>query len=184
MTAVAGLVLAAGAGRRMGQPKALLRHASGETFVHAAVRALRGGGCDSVTVVVGAAPVDATDVDATIVAAPGWESGMGESLRSGLAALDSSDAVAALVLLVDLPDVGSAVVQRVLTAATIDGDVLARATFEGEPGHPVLLGRSHWAAVRVAADGDKGARDYLAANEVTAVECGDLATGRDLDSPS
>lgn len=167
----------------MGQPKALLRRASGETFVHAAVRALREGGCDSVTVVVGAAHVDAADVDATIVTAPGWEAGMGESLRAGLAALDPSDTDAALILLVDLPDVGSAVVHRVLTATPIDGNVLARATFGGEPGHPVLIGRAHWAAVRVAADGDKGARDYIAANEVTTVECGDLATGRDLDVP-
>ena len=183
MTVVAGLVLAAGAGRRMGQPKALLRHASGETFVHAAVQALRDGGCDSVTVVVGAAPVDAAEVDATIVTAPGWESGMGESLRAGLSALDASDAAVALVLLVDLPDVGSAVVQRVLAATPIDDNVLARATFGGEPGHPVLIGRAHWAAVRAAADGDKGARDYLAANEVKTVECGDLATGSDLDVP-
>ena len=51
------------------------------------------------------------------------------------------------------------------------------------PGHPVLLGRHHWAEVAESATGDRGARDYLAANPVQLVECGDLATGHDRDSP-
>ena len=80
----------------------------------------------------------------------------------------------------DLPDVGADVVRRVLAAAT-GPQVLARAAYAGEPGHPVLLGRDHWAAVAESATGDRGARDYLAAHDVTLVECGDLATGADRD---
>ena len=46
----------------------------------------------------------------------------------------------------------------------------------------MLLGRDHWEGVCASAAGDRGARDYLAAHDVTMVECGDLATGRDVDS--
>ena len=54
---------------------------------------------------------------------------------------------------------------------------LARAAYDGVPGHPVLLGRDHWAGVVGRRRGDRGARDYLAAHDVDLVECGDLATG-------
>ena len=74
---------------------------------------------------------------------------------------------AALVSLVDLPDVDSRVVSRVLAAAVGPG-VLARASYDGVPGHPVLLGSDHWADVIEAATGDRGARDFLAAREVSA----------------
>jgi CTP:molybdopterin cytidylyltransferase MocA len=51
------------------------------------------------------------------------------------------------------------------------------------PGHPVLLGRDHWDGVIETAGGDQGARAYLSSREVTLVECGDLASGRDVDAP-
>jgi CTP:molybdopterin cytidylyltransferase MocA len=107
---------------------------------------------------------------------------MSASLRTGLAALDRA-ADAALVTLVDLPDVSADVVRRVAAAAT-GADVLARAAYDGTPGHPVLIGRDHWAGVIAAATGDQGARDYLKPREVVLVECGDLATGRDVDTPA
>ena len=88
---------------------------------------------------------------------------------------------AALVSLVDLPDVDAAVVARVLDAASRGRGDLARAAYDGVPGHPVLLGRDHWAGVVASATGDRGARDYLAAHDVDLVECGDLATGADVD---
>jgi len=46
----------------------------------------------------------------------------------------------------------------------------------------VAIGRDHWAAVRTTARGDRGARDHLRATPHRLVECGDLATGRDLDT--
>ena len=61
---------------------------------------------------------------------------------------------------------------------------LVRATYDGRPGHPVLLGRDHWHGVLETATGDRGARDYLATNMVLLVECGDLASGVDVDSPT
>ncbi|MWC00434.1 nucleotidyltransferase family protein, partial [Agromyces sp. MMS17-SY077] len=60
---------------------------------------------------------------------------------------------------------------------------LARATYRGLPGHPVLLGRDHWAPLAAALHGDRGAGPYLVAQGALAVECGDLATGADRDRP-
>jgi CTP:molybdopterin cytidylyltransferase MocA len=188
--AAAGLLLAAGAGRRMGGPKALLRSADGELFVDRAVRMLLGGGCRSVTVVLGAradevrsAARSLTGDRVDVVVAADWDEGMGATLRAGLDALSGAGAVeAALVHLVDLPDVGAEVVRRVLSAQ-VGPDGLARATYHGGPGHPVLLGRSHWPGIAAAAVGDRGARDYLADRAVLNVECGDLAGGQDLDRP-
>ncbi len=112
-----------------------------------------------------------------------FERGMGSSLQVGLRALPDVDA--ALVMLVDLPDVGASVVRRILDAARIPGrSALVRASYAGRPGHPVLLGRDHWAGVIASAVGDEGARGYLRAHPPTLVECGDLATGADVDRPA
>jgi CTP:molybdopterin cytidylyltransferase MocA len=190
---VAGLLLAAGEGRRMGTPKALLRDRAGVPFLERTIGVLLDGGCDSVTVVLGASAGEArtlldadgwSDDDAVaVIEAADWATGMGASLRCGLETLVASDAEAALVTLVDLPDVTDQVVRRLL-ADPVGADTLARASYDGRAGHPVLLGRGHWAGVLETVDGDRGARDYLAVHEVRAVECGDLATGRDVDHPT
>ena len=96
---VRGLVLAAGAGRRMGGPKALVRATvDGPTLVERAVHLLTAGGCDGVTVVVGAAGEEVESLvrtlgrDVDVTPCPDWDEGMGASLRAGLAALASGDA--------------------------------------------------------------------------------------------
>jgi CTP:molybdopterin cytidylyltransferase MocA len=111
---------------------------------------------------------------------------MGASLRAGLAALTlRSEVEAVLIGLVDLPDVGPAVVRRILdTASMAWRSELSRAAYGGVPGHPTLIGRDHWAGVIEVALGDRGARDYFRAHEHRLVECGDLATGRDVDTPA
>ncbi|WP_411286283.1 NTP transferase domain-containing protein [Lapillicoccus sp.] len=181
MTSVVGVLLAAGAGRRFGGPKALARDDDGTSWLLRSVQAL--GPCAEIVVVLGAEAERAAALLPMSVArirADDWADGMGASLRSGLTALAETSHDAALVSLVDLPDVDAAVVAR-LAAAAGGPDVLARAAYDGVPGHPVLLGRDHWAGVVETASGDRGARDYLAAHEVALVECGDLATGVDVD---
>lgn len=176
-----GLLLAAGAGRRLGTPKALVRDPDGTSWLHRALATL--AVCDGATVVLGASAAEAARLlppSVDLVVAEDWESGMGASLRAGLAALPP-EADAALVTLVDLPDVTSEVVARVLAAAS-GPHALARATYDGRPGHPVLLGRDFWERAAQRAVGDRGARDLLAEADVTLVECGDLATGDDVDS--
>ena len=197
----AGLVLAAGEGRRFGGPKAPYV-LDGERLVDRAVRVLREAGCEPVVVVLGAWAGDVPGAEAVVNA--DWASGMGSSLRRGLehlAALDEEARVRSVrgfdrvvVTLVDLPGLTSAAVRRITAAAegepTADGEPvahgaegLAAATYDGVRGHPVLLGRTHWEAVAAQAAGDRGARDYLAAHDVTLVEVGDVATGGDLDTP-
>jgi len=180
---VAGLLLAAGAGRRFGGPKALAE-IDGEPLVLRALKALRAAGCSPVRVVLGAA----ADEDAALLPDPAeavraedWETGMGASLKAGLAALEATEGpVAALVHLVDLPWAGPGVLARVAAHAS-DGTV-ARAAYDGVPGHPVLLGRRWWAEIADTAHGDRGARDWLATRtDLRLVECGDLGSGRDVD---
>ncbi|QFG70225.1 nucleotidyltransferase family protein [Ornithinimicrobium pratense] len=192
-----GLLLAAGAGRRYGGPKALADDGSGPWVVRA-VRTLHDGGCGDVLVVTGAAAeevetllADMTDTRVSAVRCGTWEEGMGESLRAGLTALATrgrSIPTQALVHLVDLPDVGPDVIARLLDARPagaggVGGDALVRAAYRGVPGHPVLLGQDHWQPVLDVARGDAGARAYLRRTRPGLVECGDLASGTDVDTP-
>ncbi len=180
-----GLLLAAGAGTRMGMPKALVRTDDGEPWLVRGVRALTEGGCAQVTVVLGAAAEQALPLlegtGATAVVAADWAEGMSASLRAGLAAAVATDADAVVVTLVDLPDVSADVVARLL-APRPGPATLRRATYDGRAGHPVVLGRDHWAGAGGRAVGDRGARDYLGTHDVEPVECGDLASGEDVDS--
>lgn len=181
MTSVVGVLLAAGAGERYGGPKALARDDDGTSWLLRSVQALRA--CSEIVVVLGAEAERAAallPLSVSRIRADDWAEGMGASLRAGLAALAPTPHETALVSLVDLPDVDAAVVARLLATATGPAD-LARAAYDGVPGHPVLIGRDHWAGVIDVATGDRGARDYLAAHEVALIECGDLATGADVD---
>jgi CTP:molybdopterin cytidylyltransferase MocA len=184
MTSVVGVLLAAGAGTRMGRPKALVSDGRGSWLIQSCMT-LRNGGCDDIIVVIGASAPEARallgDLPVDVVEAADWSEGMGASLRAGLARAADDDADAALVHLVDLPDVGADVVRRVGALAAVDA--LARATYAGRPGHPVLIGREHWSDVIRDVAGDHGARDYLDQHEAVDVECSDLASGRDVDLP-
>jgi CTP:molybdopterin cytidylyltransferase MocA len=168
----------------MGMPKALVSDERGSWLVRG-VGLLQDGGCRRVTVVLGADVERArslvADVDVAVAVADDWAEGMGASLRAGLRAMDGSADDGVVVTLVDLPDLVPEVVARVIAAGPGPA-ALARATYAGRPGHPVLLGRHHWSGVIETAVGDQGARAYLADHDVTLVECGDLATGRDVDT--
>lgn len=167
----------------MGTPKALVHDADGSSWLRTSVRALSSGGCDQVYVVLGAAAEQARPLlhglAIEVVVAADWSDGMAASLRVGLAAVTRDAPV--LVSLVDLPDVGAEVMARVLAAPAGPTD-LARAVYDGRPGHPVLIGASHLDPLMVSLHGDVGARAYLERHDVTLVECGDLASGVDVDS--
>ncbi len=212
VSAIAGIVLAAGRGVRMGRPKALVPHpATGRTLVEETVWRVATAGVRRLVVVTGAAApeVEATllsgawavgapprhRIDVFLVECPDFAEGIGASLRTGLEALadlyespaaGSDDA--ALVTLVDLPDVGVEVYRRLLRSARAQTRArrcggLARAAYHGVPGHPVVLGSEHWPDIASSAAGDRGARDYLQRHPVRLIECADLATGRDVDAP-
>lgn len=184
---VAGVLLAAGGGRRLGgRPKALLEH-RGRPLIEHAVRSLRDGGCGPLHVVLGAAADEvrarADLAGCAVTVNPDWEEGMGSSLRLGMAALDTTDADAALVLLVDQPGIGAEAVARVRLAYRSRAS-LAAASYGGERGHPVLFGADRWADIAVGAVGDRGARAYLREHRdaITLVECSDVAEAYDIDT--
>lgn len=175
---VAGLLLAAGAGTRLGVPKATLEY-RGERLVDRGVRTLAEGGCHPVVVVLGAVTPQVRG--AVVVRNPDWRGGLGSSLRLGLAALPPR-AAAVVVALVDQPLVRAEAV-RLLVAS---GASVAVATYAGRPRNPVLIAREHFAAVAEYAVGDAGARLFLRARPelVTHVEVpgdpSDIDTREDL----
>jgi nicotine blue oxidoreductase len=182
------LLLAAGGGRRLGLgPKALLPY-RGRPLLEHAVAVLRAGGCERVLVVLGAGAAEVRaavrpDAGCTVVENPDWESGMGSSLRTGLASL-APEQDAALVALVDTPGVSAEAVARMLRAHA-EGARLAAAAYAGKRAHPVLIGAEYWAEAARGATGDAGARALLAAHaaDLTLVECADIATPDDIDTP-
>ncbi|NBE54222.1 nucleotidyltransferase family protein [Streptomyces boluensis] len=194
---IAGLLLAAGGGRRLGgRPKALLPY-RGRPLVEHAVQVLRDGGCTEVHVVIGAAAERVRDQAAldgcVLVENPHWEEGMGSSLRAGLDSLAVGGSAratgadrapqAALVSLVDQPGIGPDAVRRIVGAYTSPASLVC-AAYEGRRGHPVLFGAERWAGIAATATGDRGARAYLKAHEseITRVECGDVAEAWDIDT--
>ena len=178
---VAGVLLAAGSGSRLGRPKALVI-VGGQSLVERGVALLRDGGARPVIVVTGAAEPPDRPGDAIMVRNADWATGMGSSLAAGLAAVPP-DCAAAVIALADQPLVGAESVRRLIAAAA-GGAPVAVACYKGRPRNPVLIGREHWPAVLALAIGDVGARPFLRAHPelVTQVECGDVGRPDDIDS--
>jgi len=180
---VAGLLLAAGDGSRLGRPKALVEF-RGMTLAARGAATLADGGADPVLVVTGAAPVRLDG--ATTVHNPLWATGMGSSLKAGLAALTSHDGITAVVVsLADQPLISAEAVRRLIRAHQA-GAAVVIATYDGKPRNPVLLAREHWDQVAAMADGDAGARPFLRAHQelVTLVECAGTGSPDDIDTPA
>jgi molybdenum cofactor cytidylyltransferase/nicotine blue oxidoreductase len=182
---VAGLVLAAGSGRRLGRPKALLRHAGTPLVTHA-VRTVHEAGCAPTVVVLGAAADEIRGTadlgGATVVVNRAWSTGIASSLRAGLAAVGETEADAVLVVPVDMPGITVEAVQ--LVAGRPHRDALVCGTYEGRRGYPVLLGRDHWSGVTTLASADVGVRPYLVARAARVVEvtCDQVAKPGDIDT--
>jgi CTP:molybdopterin cytidylyltransferase MocA len=196
---VAGILLAAGDGSRIGQPKALVV-VGGQSLVRRGIGLLQAGGAWPVVVVSGAAQLDAELGELTrppdrtgagggrpgviSVHNPRWQTGMGSSLVAGLAAVPP-DCTAAVLALADQPLVGPEAVRR-LIAAHAAGANVAVACYDGRPRNPVLIGREHWAEVTALAAGDVGARPFLRAHPelVMQLECADTGRPDDIDTPA
>jgi nicotine blue oxidoreductase len=185
-TSVAGVLLAAGEGSRLGQPKALVK-LDGQTLAERGADMLRAGGADPVLIVTGAVPLDLPGV--RTVRNPQWRTGMGSSLRAALQDLQAPQApgrvAAAVVALADQPLVGAEAVAR-LIAAFRGGASVAVAAYRGQPRNPVLVAREHWPEVITMAVGDQGARAFLRARPelVSLIECGDTGSPDDIDTPA
>lgn len=183
---VAGVVLAAGGGRRFGGPKALVEF-GGSTLVQRCAETLAAGGCGPVLAVVGAeAPrvIRSARVATQCVAInPDWEQGLSSSLRIGLRMTWSTDVGATVVALADQPLVSAVAVER-LIAAWAAGAQAAVSTYGGAARNPVIFDRSVWGEVAEAAAGDEGARGWLRRSPaVVRVACDDAGAPDDVDTP-
>lgn len=184
---VAGVLLAAGDGRRLGQPKALVR-LGGQLLVDRGAEVLADAGCRPVLVVLGAAMAEvragAVLAGAAIVENADWQEGMGSSVRAGLQAAERHAAAAAVMLPVDQPLVDPALVVRLIDAWR-RGAAAAIAAFGGVGRTPVLLDRSLWPAVLEHAVGDVGARNLLRSRPEIGVlvDCDDVGESWDVDTP-
>ena len=179
---IGGLVLAAGAARRFGAPKQLA-DLDGVPLLEHALRTMTSAPVGRVVVVLGAgadevaAGVDLHGADPVVCGR--WEEGQSASLACGLAELTGCEAV--VVTLGDQPRVSPEAIRRVISAR--NGAAAVRATYNGNPGHPVLLERRLFEQLRNVS-GDKGARNLLLSVNVLDLPCDDLGGGEDVDTPA
>jgi len=183
---IAGVVLAAGFGTRMGSPKALLS-IDGEPALGRIVRRFLTAGIHRPVVVLGHRHEDIEAqldlVDCRVVVNPDPSRGLSSSVRLGLASIEPS-ATGALVVPVDMPAISVATI-RAVYAAGRTGARIAAPVFGGRRGFPVYLARSCFAELERSLSGDRGARDYLVAHpaDLVTVEVDDPGCVLDIDTP-
>jgi len=177
---IAGIVLAAGDGTRFGGIKQLAR-LDGRPLLQHALEAVEATEVSPVVVILGAAADEiVAEVDlrgATPVVCDRWAEGPAASLACGLSELPGCEA--AVVTLGDQPRLAPEAIRRVISARGAQPAV--RATYGGEPGHPVLLEHELFDRMRDVS-GDHGARNLLRSLPVRTVECEDLGGGQDVDT--
>jgi molybdenum cofactor cytidylyltransferase len=180
---IGGVVLAAGAATRFGSSKQLAE-LDGRPLLEHAIRAMAASSVGRVVVVLGSgaeevhATVDMHGADALVCRR--WAEGQAASLACGLAELSGCEAV--VVTLGDQPLMSPDAIRRVI-AARGRGAAAVRATYRGEPGHPVLLERRLFERMRDVT-GDHGARNLLLRVRTREVPCDDLGGGQDVDTPA
>ncbi|MFF3855809.1 NTP transferase domain-containing protein [Micromonospora sp. NPDC002575] len=180
------MIIAAGGGRRLGGPEALL-HQGDQPLVDRMIDTMTEAGCAQIVVVLGAAADQvrqAADLTrATVVVNRAWGTGVGSSIRAGLAALTDKRIEAVAVVPVDMPGLTPEAVRRV--AALPYPDVLVCATYDGLRGYPMLFGRRHWSGIATLASADVGARPYLLAHkdQIVDISCDSVADGSRVDTP-
>ncbi|MBT2512489.1 nicotine blue oxidoreductase [Arthrobacter sp. ISL-30] len=193
-TSTIGVLLAAGAGIRLGLgPKALLPF-RGRTLVEVLADTLLDGGCKEVEVVIGAEAervLSSTDLHAhRVIENPEWASGMASSFSAGVEAAAGSDV---LVALVDQPGLTAEAVRRIISAhrpGRITAAAYSRPDGAVRRGHPVLFDGRLAAEAAMTAEGDTGARRFLEEHPelIDLVDCpsfpGALPGDADVDTPS
>ena len=187
---VAGIVLAAGRSRRMGEPKPLLRW-EGESFLGRVVRVLREGGCAEVVVVTGPGEeevprriiAEALRAGARVAVNPLPGSEPIDSLRAGLAAL-SGDADAAVVSPADVPGIDPETVRALVAAFHRGGAPIVLPVREGRHGHPGLFSRAVWPEL-LSGTLPRGAHTVIAAHahELEEVPVENPLAFRDVNTP-
>jgi molybdenum cofactor cytidylyltransferase len=147
MRNVAAVILAAGASSRFGQPKQLLPF-QGESLVRRVVRSAIEAGCARVIVVAGAArdriETELSGTPAIVVENPGWQRGLGTSIRCGLLHLRSwqPESAAVVLLVCDQPFVDASVIRSLIAEWENSRKPIVACRYAGTLGVPALFDRS------------------------------------------
>jgi molybdenum cofactor cytidylyltransferase len=187
---IPAVVLAAGKSTRMGRPKATLALEGGDTFLSRIVRSFREAKVDDVVVVLGheAEAIARSLADqgqmARLVINQRYESGQLSSLLAGLAAIDRPGVTGMLLTLVDVPLVSPATIGAILERYRATKAPVVRPVQGGRHGHPVLIDRALFGALR-AADPIAGAKAIVRAHISASgeVEIADEGAFLDIDTP-
>ena len=186
---IPAIVLAAGRSSRMGRPKATLPLDGGDTFLTRIVRTFLDAGVDDVVVVVGH-DADAIVRSFSVSGLPArfalnrqYDRGQLSSLVAGLAVVDRPGVAAVLVTLVDVPLVSAATVRAVIECYRRTRAPVVRPTSGARHGHPLLIARSLFDALR-AADPIAGAKPIVRAHASPAgdLEIDDEGSFTDIDT--
>jgi molybdenum cofactor cytidylyltransferase len=166
---IPALVLAAGRSSRMGRSKAILPIGNGDTFLSRIVRTFGEAGVDEVIVVLGhdadaiAESFAATGLQARLVLNPDYDLGQLSSLRAGLAVIDRPGVSAILLTLVDVPLVSASTVRAVVERYRRTHAPIVRPVEGQRHGHPLVIDRALFGALRSADDAD-GAKPIVRAH--------------------
>jgi molybdenum cofactor cytidylyltransferase len=188
---ISAVVLAAGLSTRMGgQTKALLPLREGDTFVTRIIRTLNDAGIHDVVVVVGhesarvQMAVEQSGLSARTVLNPQYHQGQLSSVLAGLDAIDHPDVDAMILALVDAPLFSAATVRALVQRFAETGAPVVRAVHGDEHGHPVVIARSLFAALRTAPP-THGAKPVVRGNVSAAgdVAVDDPGAFIDIDTP-
>ena len=190
-TKIVGLILAAGASRRMGPERnKLILRIGDRPLLRRVVDVFRDAEVEPIFAVLGhqadvVEPTLGRGID--VIRHEDWAQGMGSSIARGVSSIEAAHHPDAFLLCVgDLPGLRASAVRSVRDVFVREGnaDSIVVPTFEGSDGHPVLFGRSHAKAL-AALQGDLGARKILEANasSVIRVPVADDGILRDVDTP-
>lgn len=186
---IPALVLAAGRSSRMGRPKATLPIEGGDTFLARIVRTFLEAGVDDVVVVVGheadtiVREFSTSGLPARFVLNQDYDRGQLSSLVVGLGMVDRPGVAGVLVTLVDVPLVSADTVRAVLDRYRRTHAPIVRPTSGSRHGHPLLIDRSLFDALR-AADPEVGAKPIVRAHASAEgdVEVADEGAFLDIDT--
>jgi molybdenum cofactor cytidylyltransferase len=162
---IAAVVLAAGASRRLGEPKQLIQ-IEGESLLRRSVRLAVEAGCAPVLVVLGFAADrmrgELAGLAAEPVENPDWQEGMGSSLRRGVAAAMAArplvDGVLAMVC--DQPQLTAGHLRGLISRHWKTGNAITASFYGGKAGVPAVFGRPLFGEL-LDLQGDRGARRVL-----------------------
>ena len=180
---VAGIVRAAGGATRFGSDK-LAADWGGQTLLQWSATAMLDAGLDPVLALVKPGGVPPLPERVTAVINEQWRGGIATSVRAGLSALGGELTVCAAVIApADQPWCRSDVYRRMLDSFRSSARSIVIATYDGAMRNPVLLARRQW-TLADQLEGDTGLSAVVRGLMPLEVECGDVGSVVDIDTPA